>query len=290
MALPRRVSSFPPHIKYIKVMQIMPNRSFKQEIQIPQNIQDAHGTPQNKVIVVIPARYQSSRFPGKPLAKLLGKPMIQWVYERVLLTDGLDNVFVATDDERIFNCVKSFGGEAIMTGECSCGTDRIYQAIKYFSCDIVVNVQGDEPTIDPSEISQLIHAFDDPSVKMATLKKRIIEPEDIDNPNVVKVITNLNNDALYFSRNRIPCDIRSEESVSYFRHIGVYAYKKDFLEVFVKLPLSTHERIEKLEQLRALDNGYKIRVLETEFDNIGVDSEEDIIKAEEAIKTLQELK
>ena len=236
-----------------------------------------------KVVAVIPARYESSRFPGKPLARILGKPMIQWVYERVSLTEEINTIFVATDDQRIADCVTSFGGKAIMTGECNSGTDRVYEAVKGQDCDIVVNVQGDEPTIKYQEICELLSAFNDESVYMATLKKRIDIKSEIDNSNVVKVVTDLNGNALYFSRNRIPFN-RSGEPTDYYRHVGMYAYRMDFLKKFVELEESKNEKTEKLEQLRALDNGYKIRVLETQFENYGVDVPEDIENAERLLK------
>lgn len=245
-------------------------------------------TTKKKIIAVLPARFQSSRFPGKPLAPILGKPMIQWVYERVSNAIELEDVYVATDDERIFNCVKSFGGKVLMTEECNCGTDRVYQAVKDLSCDIIINVQGDEPTIDYREVSELIRAFDDNAVYMATLKKKIDSCDEIDDPNIVKVITDANNDALYFSRSRLPFDGRSDEKVPYFRHVGIYGYTKEFLKKYVSLQTSEHEKIEKLEQLRVLDNGYKIRVVETEFENIGVDTVADIKKAEKALRTILE--
>lgn len=236
-----------------------------------------------KVVAVIPARYESSRFPGKPLALILGKPMIQWVYERVSMAKEVDAVFVATDSQRIADCVASFGGKAIMTGECNSGTDRVYEAVNGYDCDIVVNIQGDEPTIKYQEICELLSAFEDKTVYMATLKKRINVESEIDNPNVVKVVTDINNNAIYFSRSRIPFN-RLGETTDYYRHVGMYAYKMNFLEKFVKLDESIHEKIEKLEQLRVLDNGYKIRVLETQFENYGVDVPTDIESVERILK------
>lgn len=234
-----------------------------------------------KVIVVIPARYGSSRFPGKPLALILGKPMIQWVYERVQQTSGISGVYVATDDDRIFNTVSDFGGKAIMTGECSCGTDRIFQATKDMDFDVAINVQGDEPTISSKEIELLISAFDDDKVEFATLKQHITDSEDVSNPNVVKVITDVNDNAIYFSRSTIPfAREENKEFSNYYRHIGIYGYRKEFLQRFISLAPSSLEKMEQLEQLRAIENGYKIKVLETDYSAIGVDVIEQIPQVE----------
>ena len=240
--------------------------------------------PQNlKIIAVIPSRYGSSRFPGKPLAMILGKPMIQWVYERIVNIDEISDAYVATDDERIYNTVIGFGGKAVMTGECSCGTDRVYQACKDIDCDIVLNIQGDEPMIKPEMVKDLISAFDDSEVKMATLKKEIFTESDINNPNIAKLITDANHDAIYFSRSTIPYN-RDKKEVKYYKHIGVYGYTKNFLKTFVNLPKSDLENSEQLEQLRVIENGYKIRVVETEYQSIGVDLPEHIKLVESEIK------
>lgn len=237
-----------------------------------------------KIIAMIPARYQSSRFPGKPLVRILGKPMIQWVYERTARARGIAEVYVATDDIRIYDIVKEFGGLAIMTGECSCGSDRIYQAGKNISYDIMINVQGDEPTINPNEIEELIDAFSEKDVYMATLKKKITSFAEIDNSNVVKVVTNKLDNALLFSRCAIPFDRENTGNITYYKHIGIYGYRRDFLEIFVNLPKSRLEEIEKLEQLRVLENNYKIKVLETQYETIGVDIEEHISLVEQKLK------
>ncbi len=236
------------------------------------------------IIAIIPSRYASSRFPGKPLASILGKPMIQWVYETVSSVSEISDVYVATDDERIFEAVTQFGGKTIMTGECSCGSDRVYQASKYLDADIVLNIQGDEPAIKAEMIRDLISAFNDPDVKMATLKKEITPNEDINNPNMVKVITDSNCDALYFSRSAIPYNRDDKENTKYYKHIGVYGYTKEFLKKFVSLPSSTLEKTESLEQLRAIENNYKIRVIETQYQSIGVDMPEHIALVEEELK------
>lgn len=237
-----------------------------------------------KIVAVIPARYQSSRFPGKPLAMIDGKTMIQRVYEQVKQVDKISKVIVATDDERICNVVKQFQGEVVMTGNCSCGTERVYEATKDYSCDIVINVQGDEPLIKPDMVDELVDVFDDDNVTMATLCKEMKEVADIDNPNIVKVIRDKNDNALYFSRYSIPFnrDVRSD--LKYYKHIGIYGYKKDFLKRYVEMEKTSLELAENLEQLRVLENGYKIKVKETMYDSIGVDTPEDILKIEKEIK------
>lgn len=238
----------------------------------------------HKIIAVIPARYSSSRFPGKPLANICGKPMIQWVYERVKSVNEIDAVYVATDDIRIFKTVESFNGQAVITGECSCGTERVYQACKDVEADIVLNVQGDEPLIRPEMIGILIEAFNDSDAQMATLKKKITDAEELNNPNVVKVITDMNEDAIYFSRFAIPYDREKEGKINRYRHIGIYGYRKSFLEKYIALPQTDLEKTECLEQLRAIENGYKIRVKETIYQSIGVDQPSDIALVEEQMK------
>lgn len=235
----------------------------------------------SKIIGVIPARYESTRFPGKPLAIILGKPMIQWVYERVSLSDHFDEVIVATDDERIYQLVTDFGGKVVITGECKSGTDRVYQAVKDKDYDIVVNIQGDEPAISIQMIEDLISAFSDESVEMATLKKRITCVDDMNSCNVVKVVCNRNSDALYFSRQLVPYGRDCSPDV--FKHIGIYGYKKEFLKTFVEMGNSDLENTEKLEQLRVLDYGYKIRVVETQCESFGVDAPKDIERIEEVL-------
>ena len=205
-----------------------------------------------KIIAVIPARYESSRFPGKPLADICGKPMICWVYEAVAKVEEISEVYVATDDERIYNTVENFGGKAVMTGKCSCGTERIAEASRDVECDVVLNIQGDEPMIQKEMILDLISAFQDDFVEMATLKKRITSEEEINNPNIAKVITDVNNDAIYFSRSNIPYNRDGRIGVKYYKHIGVYGYKKDFLERFIAWERSSLEQAEELEQLRDL--------------------------------------
>lgn len=230
-----------------------------------------------KIIAIIPARYESSRFPGKPLVDICGKPMIQWVYERVSSVQEIEDVYVATDDKRIFDTVKNFSGRAIMTGECACGTDRVYQACKDKNIDIVINVQGDEPLIRPEMIRDLIQSFKDETVEMATLKKKIETVEEKSNPNVVKVAVDKFDNAIYFSRYSIPY-IREKISVDMYKHIGIYGYRKSFLEKYVSMPQGILEKAENLEQLRVLENGYKIRVNSTNYQTIGVDRPEDVAR------------
>lgn len=237
-----------------------------------------------KIVGIIPARYQSSRFPGKPLADICGKPMIEWVYSTISRIKPISETIVATDDERIFNTVQKFGGKAIMTGECACGSERVAQACKDINCDVVLNIQGDEPMIKAEMISDLISAFNDPSVNMATLKKRIISPDEINNPNIAKLITDSNNNAIYFSRSVIPYNRDDIDNVRYYKHIGVYGYRKDFLLKIAQLPRSPLECAEELEQLRVLENGYAIRVVETQYQSIGVDLPEHIAMIEKEMK------
>lgn len=246
---------------------------------------------------IIPARYASSRFPGKPLALIGGKPMIQMVYEQVAAS--LDRVYVATDDERIFKAVTGFGGKAIMTStEHRSGTDRCSEAIENIAVetgkrpDVVINIQGDEPFIKVEQITLLKRCFNDPLVDIATLVRKTSSGEDIFNPNQPKVIVNSSGDALYFSRAAIPYirDARMEEwslKHTYYKHIGIYAYKSNVLLAITKLPQSKLELTESLEQNRWLENGYKIRTAETPWENIGIDTPDDLEKANLILKGLK---
>ena len=232
-----------------------------------------------KTIAIIPSRYGSSRFPGKPLALIAGKPMIQWVYENVSKAAFLDAVYVATDDQRIFDCVENFGGKALMTASThTCGTDRLAECadiLKLEDEDIVLNIQGDEPLINPQMVADLYSTFDDASVYMGTLKKLIDETEELQNPNVVKVITDVNEYAIYFSRYCLPYE-RDEKKTAHFKHIGAYGYKTWFLKKYSKMPKTSLEIAESLEQLRVIENGLKIKVKETRYQTIGVDTPEQI--------------
>ncbi len=240
-----------------------------------------------KIVAVIPARYQSSRFPGKPLVMIAGKPMIQRVYEQVKKVTGIARVIVATDDMRIYDRVRQFNGNVVMTGECSCGTERVHEAVRDNMCDIVINVQGDEPLIKPEMVEDLLAAFDDETVVMATLCKEIGKEDEINNPNIVKVVRDKNHDAVYFSRYAVPYVRDKMESVKYFKHIGIYAYKKDFLGEYVRMKRMPLETAENLEQLRVLENGHKIRVNETHCDSMGVDTPEDVLRIERELQNSQ---
>ena len=221
-----------------------------------------------KIIGVIPARYQSTRLEGKMLIQIAGKAMIQRVYEQATKSQLLDSVLVATDDERIKSFVESFGGKVVMTSpHHPSGTDRVAEAVRDFDTDIVVNIQGDQPFIDPKMIDELAETMlERPEINMATLVKRI-RKEDMRLPSVVKAVIDKNSNALYFSRSLIPYPRYKEELVVY-EHIGLYAYKKDFLKIIAQLPAGYLEKIENLEQLRVLENGYDIYVVETKCKNI----------------------
>ena len=236
-----------------------------------------------KIIAIIPARYQSSRFPGKPLALIYGKPMIRWVYERTKQVQDIQDVYVATDDERIKECVEAFGGKCLMTSAAhESGTDRLAECVELLELDdtdVVLNIQGDEPLIKEEMILDLISTMDE-NADMGTLKELIVSQEDIENINIVKVVTDLQDNALYFSRYPIPYNRGKIDGINYYRHVGVYAYRAKFLRMFSKLPKSQYETIECLEQLRALENGYKIRVRETSSSSMGVDVPEQIQQVE----------
>lgn len=230
-----------------------------------------------KILCVIPARYASTRLPGKPLADIVGKPMIQHVYERSAQATIPQQVVVATDDEKVFQAVQQFGGKVVMTSsEHQTGTDRLAEvASKYAEVDVIINVQGDEPLIDPKVIDELAQEFlNDTALQMASVMS-IMDTEDYQNPNAVKVVTDLNNNALYFSRSLLPYP-RVAGKANVYKHIGIYAYKKDFLLKFAKLEPTPLEQSESLEQLRALENGYKIKMIKTKSKFIGVDSIEDL--------------
>ncbi len=238
-----------------------------------------HSDVRTRILGVIPARFASSRFPGKALAELAGKPMLQHVWERAQMARYLNDVLVATDDERIAAAVRRFHGRVRMTrADHPSGTDRIAEIASSETASLYVNIQGDEPLIDPEAIDAAILSVQgDESVSMGTLKKRIVDPTDIVNPNVVKVVTNLLGDAIYFSRCPIPYerDGRAELPL-YAKHIGLYVYRRDFLLSYPELRIGPLEQSERLEQLRALENGYRIRVVETEYESLGVDTPDDL--------------
>jgi len=238
-----------------------------------------------KILGVIPARYASSRFPGKALVPIGSKSMLQHVYERVSLARYLTNVIIATDDQRIFDEARRFGALVRMTrSDHPSGTDRVAEVASAEAAELIVNVQGDEPLIDPAAIdAAVLPLVEEPSIPMGTLKKRIEVPGEIDDPNVVKVVTDRFENAIYFSRSTIPyqrdkTNRKGDRDVVHYKHIGLYVYRRDFLLRYPELPVGPLEKAERLEQLRALENGHKIRVVETEYESIGVDTPEDLEK------------
>ena len=240
----------------------------------------------NKVIAVIPARYNSTRFPGKMMEILGNRTIITTTYQNVLETGLFDEVFVATDSELIFDEISKNGGKAVMTGEHVTGSDRIAEAVQNIDCDIVINVQGDEPFLKKEPLKQLIDVFykdDKKEISLASLKIQLKDPAEIRNPNNVKVITDNNGFALYFSRSVIPFQRELSYDVTYYKHIGVYAFRKEALLKFSSLEMTPLEISEKLEQLRYLENGMKIKMVETDFVGIGIDTPEDLEKAKKLI-------
>lgn len=244
-----------------------------------------------KFIGIIPARYASTRFPGKPLALLGGKPVIQHVYEKVAAV--LEAAYVATDDERIYDAVKSFGGQVVMTRtDHKSGTDRIEEAIEKIGgeWDVVVNVQGDEPFVAKSQLDTICHCFDDLTTQIATLGKPFESMEAVQNPNSPKIVVDNMGFAMYFSRSVIPY-VRGKEKSSwlthypFLKHLGIYAYRKDVLRQITQLPQSSLEIAESLEQLRWLQNGFKIKVGTTDVETVGIDTPQDLERAEEFLKT-----
>lgn len=235
---------------------------------------------------VIPARWASSRFPGKPLAPIAGKPMIEHVYRRCQEARCFDSIVVATDDDRIAEAVRGFGGKVQRTSPgCVSGTDRVAEVVSTLSrADVVVNVQGDEPAVPPKALQQLAKVFEDAAVQMATLVRKLEEPERA-NPNVVKVVLDQSGHALYFSRADVPF-ARVETGVQRWAHVGLYGYRRDVLLQLAALPPTTLEKTEGLEQLRALGAGLRIRCLLTEHKARGVDVPEDVADAEAALKAL----
>jgi 3-deoxy-manno-octulosonate cytidylyltransferase (CMP-KDO synthetase) len=240
-----------------------------------------------KILGVIPARYGSSRFPGKPLVDIGGKPMIQRVYEQAKKCLLLDELIIATDDERIAACVRSFHGNVMMTSETlNSGTERCHSVVSNLQgnaqFDVVINIQGDEPFIDPQQISQLAGCFLSDEVVIGTLVKRITQPDDLSNPNVVKVIFDVNHKALYFSRHPIPY-LRGTEpadwlkTANYYKHTGIYGYRTGTLNSITRLPVSPLEQAESLEQLRWLENGFSIHVKETDYESIAIDTPGDLL-------------
>lgn len=253
-----------------------------------------------KKVIVIPARYASTRLPGKPLMEISGKPIIQWVYEKALSSALKDSIFIATDDERIRDAAASFGAEVVMTSpKCKSGTDRVYQAIKDKEADIIINLQGDEPFIRTDVIDSLFYTMEKERLHMATLCSPIEKEADYLNPNIVKVVLDKFGFALYFSRSPIPffrdtmssseikiqnpqSKIRNPKCV--YKHIGIYGFSRDFLKQYVAMEEGILEAAESLEQLRVLENGYDIKVLVTNYDGAGIDTEEDLEQARNLMK------
>lgn len=235
---------------------------------------------------IIPARYEASRFQGKVLADIGGKPMIQHVWERAKKAHMLDDLIIAADDDRIIKVVEAFGGKALFTSKSHpSGTDRLREIANPLDVDIIINIQADEPLLHHSMIDNLVSVLrEDKDAVMVSLMRKIESSYEMDNPNVVKVVVDKNNFALYFSRSPIPY-IRDREGLSergrshLYKHIGLYAYTKDFLFTFANLPSSSLEKYEKLEQLRALENGYKVKMVETKYDTVGVDTPQDLEEA-----------
>jgi 3-deoxy-manno-octulosonate cytidylyltransferase (CMP-KDO synthetase) len=242
-----------------------------------------------QVVCIIPSRYESSRFPGKPLADLCGKPMIQHVYERVLRAKAVSSAAVATDDERIFAAVRAFGGRAVMTSpRHRSGTDRIAEAVEAMGLrddDIVVNIQGDQPLFEPAQVDEVVGPLmEDTTVPMSTLIYRIVRDEEITHPNAVKVVFDRDHFALYFSRATIPFVRDPGTKAEYFKHHGIYAYRRDFLRAFTSLSEGVLERLEALEQLRALEQGYRIKVVVTPHDSVEVDTPQELERVRRLLK------
>jgi len=240
-----------------------------------------------KVVVVIPARYGSTRLPGKPLVALAGKPMVQRVYERAKLAKRADEVIVATDDERIVKAVEGFGGKARMTrSDHRTGTERVAEVAAHVGGDVFVNVQGDEPLLDPAAVDTAVDALlQEPTASIATVATPIKVPADIMDPNVVKTVLDFEDNGIYFSRAPIPWvrDRDTKIQVHHLKHLGLYVFQRDALLEYPTLPQGELERIEQLEQLRWLENGWKIRVAEVEHDAVSVDVPEDVARVEKLL-------
>lgn len=238
-----------------------------------------------KTAIIIPARYGSSRLEGKPLIKVNGKPIIQWVYEKALQVTSADMIIVATDDERIYDCVKSFGGVVEMTStEHKCGSDRIREVVdRHPEIGFVVNLQGDEPMIKPESVEEVIKnvKFDD-NADISTLIRKIEDEDEINNPNLVKCVTDVNGYALYFSRSKIPYE-RKLGIATFYGHLGIYGYKREALIKMTELAQTPLEKTESLEQLRALENGMKIKTSVVDFVPVGIDTAEDLEKFRELV-------
>jgi len=236
-----------------------------------------------KVTAIIPSRFESSRFPGKALTDINGKTMIQRVYNQVQKSTLIDSVYVATDSDAIHDSIREIGGNVIMTSEkCSSGTDRVAEAarsLKLDMDDVLINIQGDQPFLPPKCLDDLVLSFTKkPGLAMGTLAYGMDDEDEINSPNNVKVIFDVNNFAIYFSRARIPFNRDNTKKIPYYKHIGIYAYSNSFLQAYTSLPYSILENIEKLEQLRVIENGHKIQVTVTEHDSPSVDDPADLEK------------
>ena len=231
-----------------------------------------------KILGVIPARFSSTRFPGKVLALIAGKTMLQHVYERAARSTYLTSILIATDDDRVYSAAKNFGARVRMTrSDHLSGTDRVAEAASAVDAEIIVNIQGDEPLIDPAAIdAAILPMVHEPELVMGTLKKRIEDACEITDPNVVKVVTNHAGDAIYFSRCAIPFEREKSVNTPYFKHIGLYAYRRTFVPIFAALPPTPLEVAESLEQLRALEHGYRIHAVLTDIESVEVDTPEDL--------------
>jgi 3-deoxy-manno-octulosonate cytidylyltransferase (CMP-KDO synthetase) len=243
-----------------------------------------------RILGVIPARFASSRFPGKSLALIAGKPMVQHVFERASKARYITRLTIATDDERIAAAARRFGAPVTMTrSDHSTGTDRVAEVASADAAELIVNIQGDEPLIDPEAIdAAILSVLDDECAQMGTLKKRIDDPREVANPNVVKVVTDFQGKAIYFSRLPVPYVREQDAEASRlvrFKHIGLYVYRRDLLMSYSDLPVGPLERAERLEQLRALENGYSIRVVETDYESLGVDTPEDFDRVSQLFET-----
>ncbi len=239
-----------------------------------------------KIIAVIPARYEASRFPGKLMEILGEKTVISTTYDNVVETQLFDEVFVTTDSQIIFDEISKNGGNAIMTGTHETGSDRIAEAVQNIDCDIVINVQGDEPFLKTDPLKQLIEVFKtdfNKEISLASLKIKLENSEEIESPNNVKVITDLQNFALYFSRSVIPFHREKSMDAEYFKHVGVYVFRKEALQKFASLEMSPLEKLEKIECIRYLENGMKIKMIETDFVGVGIDVPEDLEKARQIL-------
>jgi 3-deoxy-manno-octulosonate cytidylyltransferase (CMP-KDO synthetase) len=246
----------------------------------------ASTTPPERILAVIPARYASTRFPGKPLADLGGRPLIEHVYRRVTECRAIGTVIVATDDDRIRHAVEAFGGHARMTHPAHVsGTDRVAEVARGFDCDLVVNVQGDEPLIEPAMIEEALAPFADPAIHLATLRRRIDDPADYLDPHVCKVVVDRTGRALYFSRTPIPYRRDRDAVLEAWKHVGLYVYRRRCLLEFARMPPTALERLEALEQLRALENGIQIAVVETRHNSVGVDTPDDLERVRRLMAT-----